>query len=60
MPYNMTGSTGNERADLSSLDSLMMRIAGKRWFVGNQGREYFLIPVKNWQMVVVLLGALNV
>jgi len=56
----MTGSTGNERADLSSLDSLMMRIAGKRWFVGNQGREYFLIPVKNWQMVVVLLGALNV
>lgn len=61
VPYNMTGLTGNERPDLSLFDSLMIHTAGKRWFARNQGRDYFLIPVKkNWQKAVILEGALNV
>lgn len=61
VPYNTIGLTGNKRPDLSLFDSLMIHTAGKRRFLRNRGRDYFLIRIqKNWQKAVVLQGALNV
>lgn len=62
VPYNTTGLTGNERPDLSLFVIIFTDTHSWEMLVfRNQGRNYFLIPIKkNWQKAVVLQGALNV